>query len=102
MSRKKPLRIATALAAIFCLLWMQLAVAAYACPAGSEGVGAAAAMQAAGSTEAAAAPCSHHDATQPGLCLAHCNPADLSLNHAQADAPPVLLVPLHPLASSVP
>jgi hypothetical protein len=43
--------------------------------------------------------CAGHDAARPELCRVHCSPADLSLSHAQFDAPPVMLVALHPLAA---
>ena len=98
MFRNARLRIATALAAITCLLFSQLAVAAYACPPLLHGTEAAGQLEAAGHDESSVEACAEHDTTRPGLCLAHCNPAELSLTQPQGDAPPVMLVALHPLA----
>jgi hypothetical protein len=91
-------RIAAALAAIICLLFSQLAVAAYACPAQLHPAVTATMSQAAERGDDGNGPCAEHDAARPELCLAHCNPTVLSLTHAQVEAPPVMLVALHPLA----
>jgi hypothetical protein len=53
-------RLVTAFVTLCCLLFTQLAVAAYACPA----------LDAA--PAAMATPCSNLDMQQPGLCKAHC------------------------------
>lgn len=98
MYRKTRFRIVAALAAIICLLFSQLVMAAYACPALSHAAAAAAKPQASDRGDNSNDPCAEHDAARPGLCLTHCNPAALSLNHPQADTPPVMLVALHPLA----
>jgi hypothetical protein len=98
MYRNTRLRVAAAFAAIICLLFSQLAVAAYACPALLHSAAAATMAQATDRGDNSHDLCTEHDAARPGLCLAHCNPAELSLNHAQVDTPPVMLVALHPLA----
>lgn len=96
MYRNIRLRVAAALAAIICLLFSQLAVAAYACPALLHSAAAAATMsQAADHSDNSNDLCAEHDAVRPGLCLAHCNPTALSLTHAQVDAPQVMLVALY-------
>jgi hypothetical protein len=92
MYRNIRLRIAAALAAIVCLLFSQLAVAAYICPPLRHSVATETVLQAADRG-------GNGDDLCAALCLAHCNPAESSLNHPQADAPPVLLVALHPLAA---
>ncbi|GAB3478642.1 hypothetical protein [Polaromonas eurypsychrophila] len=64
-------RFVTVLFALMSLLFMQLAVAAYACPAGSL-------MQQTGMAENSAMPCAESmtafvtDNEQPSLCAAHC------------------------------
>ena len=98
MYRNIRLRTAAALAAIVCLLFSQLAVAAYACPAPVHSAAAATPSPATDRGDNGHELCAEHDAARPGLCLTHCNPAELSLNHAQVDASPVVLVALHPLA----
>ena len=88
MYRNIRLRLVAALAAIICLLFSQLAVAAYACPALLYSAAAAAAMsQATDRGDSSNDPCAEHDAARPGLCLTHCNPTELSLTHAQVEAP---------------
>ena len=102
MYRNTRLRSVAALAAMVSLLFSQLAVAAYACPALLHSTAAEPVSQTADhGTDVVhdVDMCAEHDTARPGLCLAHCNPADLSLNHAQADAPPVTLIALYPLAS---
>jgi hypothetical protein len=99
MYRATRIRFAAALAAIACLLFSQLAVAAYACPALLHAA-AASMPQSADRSDNGNGPCTGHDAARPGLCQFHCNPPELSLNHAQIDAPPVLLVASHPLSES--
>ncbi len=98
MYRNMRLRIAAALAGTICLLFSQLAAAAYACPASLHSVATQTLSQPTDRGDHGNVPCAEHDAARPGLCLAHCNPAELSLNHPQVDAPPVMLVVLHPLA----
>ncbi len=83
-----------AIIAILCLLWAQVAVAAYACPVLLQDLESAVAAAGSGGD---APPCSEHDASRPGLCLAHCNPGTLSLTQYQVDTPPAILLPLHPV-----
>ena len=78
-------RLITVLFALFCLLFMQLALASYVCP------GAEKAAQVAQMTEAGL-PCAEAmsqamDEEQPALCHAHCQAADQSADNFQ---PPVL------------
>ena len=72
------------LIALISLLFMQLAVAGYACPIGSK-VGAVAAMAEAGM------PCAGDmttvDVDQPGLCHAHCQSAQQAADKVQVSTP---------------
>lgn len=98
MYRNTRLRIAAALGGIICLLFSQLAVAAYACPALSPSAAAKPWQETMDRGDNSDDWCAEHDAARSGLCLAHCNPPELSLNNAHVDTPPVMLVALHPLA----
>lgn len=75
-------RILTALVALFGMLFMQLAVASYACPALQAGHGAGA-----GATSQAPMPsmpgCDEPDPGNPALCQAHCQDAKSSLDKPQ-------------------
>jgi len=77
-------RLMTVLFALFSLLFMQLAVAGYACPVESK-VSDIAAMAEAGM------PCAGEmasaDTEQPGLCRAHCQSAQQSVEKVQPPTP---------------
>ncbi|MDP3857726.1 MAG: hypothetical protein Q8Q73_08210 [Stagnimonas sp.] len=77
-------RLITVLFALFSLLSMQLAVAGYACPVDSK-VSQIAAMAEAGMP--CAGDMSSVDAEQPGLCHAHCQSAQQSVEKVQAPTP---------------
>jgi hypothetical protein len=112
MSGLRRHRLIAVLFALFGLLFMQLAVAGYACPVGAK-VSEVAAMAEAG------LPCAGEmaavDTEQPGLCHAHCQSAQQTVEKAQSPAPiaaaaigftytiePVRPSPLaHPLAPSL-
>ena len=68
----RPSRFLAALVTLFCLLFTQLAVAAYACP----GVGAMTVAASSGSMPG----CTDMDMPQPGLCAAHCEAGHQSLD----------------------
>jgi hypothetical protein len=77
-------RLVTVILALVSLLFMQLAVAGYACPQHSGGLSAEQAM--------AGMPCADEmpsvmDSEQPGLCHAHCQSADQTADKAQSPAP---------------
>ncbi|MBK7473205.1 MAG: hypothetical protein KAX84_19150 [Burkholderiales bacterium] len=95
MYRSARLRVAAASAAIVCLLFSQLAVASFACPALLHTAVAASAPEPADHADGADH-CAGNDTARSGLCLAHCSPAQLSLNQPQADAPPAILVAVQP------
>ena len=83
MSDHRRHRLTTVLIALFSLLFMQLAVAGYACPVGK--VSEVAAMAEAGmpcAGEMAAA-----DIDQPGLCHAHCQSTHQTVDKVQAPTP---------------
>ena len=73
MKLSRPSRFIAALVTIFSLLFTQLAVAAYACPASNA---APAAMSAMGDMPG----CQGMDMNQQGLCAAHCDPGHQSLD----------------------
>jgi hypothetical protein len=83
-------RLITVLVALFSLLFMQLAVAGYACPANDK-LGEAIAMAQAGM------PCAGEmmaiDTDQPGLCHAHCQPAQQTADKVQVPAPAAVMAP---------
>lgn len=97
---RKPLRKTTALVAAACLLWMQLALAAYACPGPGHATDVSTVAPVAEESQSHFMDdcCADPVPPQAGLCAVHCNPAELSLSHVQADAPPMVLVPLYPVA----
>ncbi|HEX7917662.1 hypothetical protein [Rudaea sp.] len=71
---------------VFCLLFNQLAAAAYVCPTRAD-----AAQE---STQAMADCDEGMDAKHPARCAEHCNPATASADHAPSPAvPPALLPP---------
>jgi hypothetical protein len=84
MSGLRRHRLIAVLFALFSLLFMQVAVAGYSCPAGAR-VSEAAAMAEAG------LPCAGDmvaiDAEQPGLCHAHCQSAQQTVEKAQSPLP---------------
>ena len=96
MYRSARLRVAAASAAIVCLLFSQLAVASFACPALLHAAVAASIPEPADHSGEAADHCAGNDTVRSGLCQAHCSPAQLSLNQPQVDAPPVILVAAQP------
>jgi hypothetical protein len=84
MSGRRSHRLITVLIALFSLLFMQLAVAGYACPVAGK-VSEIAAMAEAGmpcAGEMAAA-----DIDQPGLCHAHCQSTHQTVDKVQAPTP---------------
>lgn len=95
-------RILTALVALFSVLFMQLAVASYACPAQGTGQGSGAVS---GSLPMQSMPdCDGPDPGNPALCQAHCQDAKSSLDKPQSPifAPAIfvistILTPLDPL-----
>jgi hypothetical protein len=77
-------RLITVLFALFSLLFMQLSVAGYACPVDAK-VSAIASMAEAGMP--CAGEMSSMDTEQPGLCHAHCQSAQQTVDKFQAPAP---------------
>ena len=77
-------RLIAVLFALFSLLFMQLAVAGYSCPIGAKASEVAAMAE-------AGLPCAGDmaavDAEQPGLCHAHCQSAQQTVEKAQSPAP---------------
>jgi hypothetical protein len=115
MRQTRPHRVLTALIALFGMLFMQLAVAAYSCPGLQGGGMDASAMLA---DDAPSMPdCEPSGASQPALCHAHCQGDTPSLDKPQvqtftpavvlfwpvpAAIEPVLARPqVHPEASSL-
>ena len=94
--RRKFLRCKTIVLVALSLLFSQLALAAYVCPAEGSGVGGMAEMMAAGM------PCEGADAMQPNLCHQHAVDLARLFELAQAAAPSlpmvvqVLLIPATP------
>ena len=84
MSGLRRHRLIAVLFALFGLLFMQLAVAGYSCPIGAR-VSEVAAMAEAG------LPCAGEmaavDTEQPGLCHAHCQSTQQTVDKAQSPAP---------------
>ena len=99
MYRSARLRVAAASAAILCLLFSQLAVAAFACPALLHAAVAASGPHPVDPANEATDHCAGNDAVRSGLCQAHCSPAQLSLSQPQTDAPPVILVAAQPCSA---
>lgn len=82
MPARRRHRLVTVLFALFALLSMQLAVAAYTCPSAS--------MAVAGAPCAGAASLGM-DQEQPGLCQAHCQSTQQNVDKVQSPAPVPLL-----------
>ncbi len=81
MSSSRNFRCVTALVTLFCLLFMQLAVAAYACPGEvPPPMGEASAHAVAGVPPDAASGCAGTDMEQPSLCHAHDQVGNQSLD----------------------
>lgn len=79
----KQRRLITVVFALFSLLFMQVAVASYACPVEGKAVEIAAMAE-------AGMPCAGdmvQDIDQPGLCHAHCQSAEQSVDKVQSLAP---------------
>ena len=89
MTRRRRNRLLTALVALFSMLFMQFAVAAYACPtltgAPDSSIGAA---------MAAMPDCDQVDAEEPALCHVHCQDVKSTLDKSQSPlvAPPLRAV----------
>ena len=103
MKLSRKYRILTALITLFSMLFMQAAVASYACP-GLQGAGSTASMVGDEGSTAAMPGCDQPDPTSPALCHAHCLDAKASLDKPSAPivSPAVVLVstlllPLEPL-----
>lgn len=97
-------RILTALIALFGMLFMQLAVAAYACP-GLAGSADSQAAVAAGAPASSMPGCDQPDPAKPALCHAHCQDGKSSLDKPEmpvvspaAVIVSAILTPLDPLA----
>ena len=101
MNLSRPHRLLTALVALFGMLFMQWAVAAYVCPALQVGDGNAAA-QAAQNDMPPMPDCDQQqpDVAQPALCHAHCHDGQASPDRAEAPAvfPAAVLVSILPAA----
>jgi len=93
MSLTRPSRFVAALIALFSVLFMQFAVAAYACPGMGTGQAGSAAM-ADGMDDQSMSACEGMDMAQPGLCHAYGQADNLSL-----DKPPLPnIAPFVPIA----
>lgn len=86
-------RLLTALVALVGVLFMQLAVAAYACP-GFASSNESTAMTADASSMQSMPGCDQRDPVNPALCHAHCQEGKLSLDKPQAPvvSPAALIV----------
>ena len=101
MKLSRPHRLLTALVALFGMLFMQWAVASYACPSLQAGNGSGAAQAA--QTDMPPMPdCDQQepDAARPALCHAHCHDGEASPDRAEAPAvfPAAVLVSFLPVA----
>ena len=103
MKLTRKYRILTALVALFGVLFMQLAVAAYACP-GLQGGDMSQAMADDGAPMQSMPGCDQPDSAKPALCHAHCLDGKSSLDKPQtpvASAAAVIvssiLTPIEPL-----
>lgn len=103
MTLPRKVRILTALIALFSLLFMQVAVASYACP-GLQGAGSSDSVAGAEEPMAGMPGCDQPDPAQPALCHAHCLDGKTSLDKPEppsvSAATPIvsaILVPLLPL-----
>ena len=79
MKLSRKYRILTALIALFSMLFMQAAVASYACP-GLQGAGSTESMVGDEGSTAAMPGCDQADPAQPALCHAHCLDGKTSLD----------------------
>jgi hypothetical protein len=86
MTRNRRHRLITVLFALVSLLFMQLAVAGYACPGSGSKVAEAAAMAEAGMPCAESMPLSMDD-QQPNLCHAHCQAGQQSADKHELPSP---------------
>ncbi len=85
MKLQRSTRLVAALITLLCLLFSQLAVAAYACPG-----------QRAPMTAQAMVNCSEMDSAQPGLCAAHCDNAQQTVDAGTPlHAPPFIQAALN-------
>lgn len=106
MRLSRPSRVAAALIALFSMLFMQLAVAAYACPGLSMGQGVPAPEMAAHSSDPGVTPCSEMDMEQPTLCHASEHVGYQSLDkpqlpHVAPFVPAALVVVWHTVDSTL-
>lgn len=86
MSQNRRHRLITVLFALVSLLFMQLAVAGYACPGSGSKIAEAAAMAEAGMPCAESMPLTMDD-QQPNLCHAHCQAGQQSADKHQVPLP---------------
>ena len=86
MTRNRRHRLITVLFALISLLFMQLAVASYACPGAGSKITEAAAMAEAGMPCAESTAISMDDA-QPNLCHAHCQAGQQTADKYELPAP---------------
>lgn len=86
MTRNRRTRLITVLFALLSLLFMQLAVAGYACPGTGSKIAEAAAMAEAGMPCAESMPLSMDD-QQPNLCHAHCQAGQQSADKHELPSP---------------
>lgn len=86
MTRNRRHRVITVLFALVSLLFMQLAVASYACPGSGSKIAEATAMAEAGMPCAESMPLSMDD-QQPNLCHAHCQAGQQSADKHELSAP---------------
>jgi hypothetical protein len=80
MRSSRQIRFVAALIALFSMLFMQLAVASYACPGMRTGQGNPASAMSAGSTTQTMSGCAGMDMEQPGLCHAQDQAGNQSLD----------------------
>ncbi len=80
MKLTHPSRVVAALIALFSMLFMQFAVASYACPMLTMGQADAAIAMSADSADQGMAGCTGMDTTQPSLCHAHDHAGHQSLD----------------------
>lgn len=80
MKMTRPLRFLTALIALLGMLFAQLAVAGYACPAHQAGIATESVMVLASVGNQAMPGCEQMDSDQPSLCHAHAQGASQSLD----------------------
>lgn len=85
MKLRRKYRILTALIALFGVLFAQLAIAAYVCPALHSGQQSAT-MAGESSPMQSMPGCDQPDTTEPALCIAHCQDAKSSLDKPSVPA----------------